>query len=258
MTTKKAKAKKAKPKKKKKAKRTELYFAFGSNLCERQMRARCPSAKAVEIAWLHGEKMIFRSYSRNWRGGVASIVPANRRTPGIVYAMTANDLARLDRCEGHPYIYKRERVHVQAQHDSNITFECWTYRLPGGELNPPSPIYLAQIYTAYLDWGFDLRRLPRPSRMGRARQVQPYRDHALLRDMAHAEIQASAREAKRTKKAKASGRRRKVAAPTPKPKKKKRPVPDAPQAPRPERYTGWSTTQIAGELRRQTSHLLTF
>jgi gamma-glutamylcyclotransferase (GGCT)/AIG2-like uncharacterized protein YtfP len=283
---------------------TVLYFAFGSNLNERQMKDRCPSARPIERAWLHGERLVFRSYSFGWRGGGASIVPADRRrTAGIVYAMSKEDLRKMDGYEGHPFSYKRERVHVQAMHDASLTYECWTYRLPGGGFNPPSHRYLAQIYVAYVDWGFDLRALPRPSRLSQplvsARFIPPKRKAVEVPIVTIPKSKKGKARAKRKKAkaakaappqqaidfetaameyaAKAIGnaaenivRRRRIAAaaamaagPTKiskrkapakkkagkKQKRKRRPAPDAPAR---GKYDGWSTRELADELRRET------
>jgi len=153
----------------------ELYFAFGSNLNAQQMRQRCPSAQAIDTAWLPGEKLVFRSYSDRWGGGVASIVPGAGRLPGIVWAISSDDLAHLDACEGHPHAYLRERVHVQGQDGSQVIHSCWTYRLPGGALNPPSQRYLAVIRNAYASWGFNNAALPKPNLKPSPQVIAPYR-----------------------------------------------------------------------------------
>ncbi len=49
-----------------------LYFAYGSNLSEAQMRARCPGARPAGRAALHGYRLAFAGYSALWGGAVAT------------------------------------------------------------------------------------------------------------------------------------------------------------------------------------------
>ncbi len=52
------------------------YFAYGSNMSQDQIRARCPSHKFLCAAELPGHKLAFTRYSRKRECGVADIVPA--------------------------------------------------------------------------------------------------------------------------------------------------------------------------------------
>jgi hypothetical protein len=51
------------------------YFAYSSNLNKKQMLERCPDSKPKFMATLHNYKLIFVGWSRQWRGGLASIKP---------------------------------------------------------------------------------------------------------------------------------------------------------------------------------------
>jgi len=51
------------------------YFAYGTNLSKKQMLERCPDSQPVLTATLPNYKLVFVSWSRQWRGGVASIMP---------------------------------------------------------------------------------------------------------------------------------------------------------------------------------------
>ena len=55
-----------------------LYFAYGSNLDEAQMRARCPGARRVARAVLPHHALHFGNWSERWQGSVASV----RRSSG--------------------------------------------------------------------------------------------------------------------------------------------------------------------------------
>ena len=51
------------------------YFAYASNLNQKQMQERCPDSKPLFIATLHHYRLVFLGWSRQWRGGYASIRP---------------------------------------------------------------------------------------------------------------------------------------------------------------------------------------
>ena len=71
------------------------YFAYGSNLDKRQMRERCPDSKPKFAAHLPNYRLIFVGWSRQWRGGVASIRPfRGERVLGAVYEVSDKDLRR--------------------------------------------------------------------------------------------------------------------------------------------------------------------
>jgi hypothetical protein len=74
-----------------------LYFAYGSNLDAEQMKARCPTARALRIARLADHRLDFTHYSKRWSGGAADVLPAPGRSVwGLVYEMGPDDFARLD------------------------------------------------------------------------------------------------------------------------------------------------------------------
>jgi gamma-glutamylcyclotransferase (GGCT)/AIG2-like uncharacterized protein YtfP len=139
--------------------RTLLYFAYGSNLDEGQMRARCPRAKALGRAALPNHALTFGGFSHKWRGAVASI----RRAPGeqvhgVLYRLPSEELAALDRFEGHPHSYVRESRFVITKDSRRLatvyvqpeeTFEPWA----------PQPKYFAVLAREYARRGFALEHL---------------------------------------------------------------------------------------------------
>lgn len=111
------------------------YFAYGSNLCLRQMRQRCPGALVVAAAVLPRYRLDFVQPHDGWGGGVAGVVPANDRVEGIVYRLSHDDLAALD---GHEPVaqgrYWRERARVLT-HAGNA-LSVWVYF---GQVFPDAP-----------------------------------------------------------------------------------------------------------------------
>ena len=82
-------------------------LAYGSNLCRQRMALRCPGVEAIGTTVIPGYRMLFKQ-SRT--GAYCTIEQdANCCVPALIYRISAEDEARLDRCEGYPrYYYKRE------------------------------------------------------------------------------------------------------------------------------------------------------
>jgi len=128
------------------------YFAYASNLNRKQMRERCPDSKPVFVATLPNYKLVFAGWSRQWRGGKASIkLFRGERVSGAVYEVSERDLSRLDRYEGCPGNYNRLKVTVFDEDGRSV--EAVTY-IKSGQLEEtqPSKEYLAVIQQGYRDW----------------------------------------------------------------------------------------------------------
>ena len=125
------------------------YFAYGSNLNQKQMKDRCPDSKPLFTAVLPNYKLVFVGWSRQWRGGVASIKSfRGERVRGAIYEVTEACLQRLDRYESG---YNRLKVTVVGEDDEPI--EAITYVKTGRlEDATPSKEYLAIIQQGLRDW----------------------------------------------------------------------------------------------------------
>lgn len=67
------------------------YFAYGSNMDMEQMRRRCPDAKRIDTAVLHGWKFALDEV------GYATVVPAaGASVPGLLWMLSDADEAELD------------------------------------------------------------------------------------------------------------------------------------------------------------------
>lgn len=125
------------------------YFAYGSNLNKKQMMARCPDSKPVFTATLPHYKLVFAGWSRQWRGGVASIKSfRGDRVRGAIYEVSEQCLRQLDRFESG---YNRFKITVLGEDSEPI--EAITY-IKAGQLEetPPSKEYLAVIQQGLRDW----------------------------------------------------------------------------------------------------------
>jgi len=128
------------------------YFAYGGNLNQKQMLERCPDSKPKFVATLPNYKLVFVGWSRQWRGGVASIKPfRGEKVLGAIYDISDRDLRRLDSYEGYP---NYNRLKVTVFNEKGEAVEAITYiKVRQSEETPPSAEYLAIIQQGYRDWG---------------------------------------------------------------------------------------------------------
>ena len=133
-----------------------LYFAYGSNLDPDQMQRRCPGHHVVGLAELRDFRLSFPLTSHDWGGGVASVSVAHGDAVwGVVYELTDEDLASLDRYEhfvgpGDQHnLYDRDTVSVQLVRADDGSFprrlRAWTYIARPANPSPPSRRYLDAI-----------------------------------------------------------------------------------------------------------------
>ena len=130
------------------------YFAYASNLNRKQMLERCPDSKPLLVATLPNYQLVFAGWSRQWRGGYATIkLSRGEKNFGAIYEVSERDLRRLDKYEGCPGNYNRLNVTVFGENGKPI--EAITYIKSGRlEETQPSKEYLAVIQQGYRDWGF--------------------------------------------------------------------------------------------------------
>lgn len=82
------------------------YFAYGSNMHEPRMLARCPGARLVGKAVLAGFRLVERLY--------ADVEPhSDQVVEGVLWTVSETDLRRLDYYEGvHAGVYRRRVLPV--------------------------------------------------------------------------------------------------------------------------------------------------
>jgi len=129
------------------------YFAYGSNLCVRQMQARCANAKRLFSARLPNYALIFTGGSRVSSGGTATIrLQKGTQVLGGVYEIDDRCLLSLDKHEGYPLVY--DRMNVIVFNDFGDAVEAVAYFKKGRAVEEPaSKEYLALIREGYRDWG---------------------------------------------------------------------------------------------------------
>ncbi|MGY4648702.1 phage replication-related protein YjqB (UPF0714/DUF867 family)/gamma-glutamylcyclotransferase (GGCT)/AIG2-like uncharacterized protein YtfP [Mycobacterium sp. URHB0021] len=113
------------------------YFAYGSNICVRQMARRCPDAVDPRPATLADHGWLIN------QRGVATVEPFDgSQVHGVLWQVTDDDLATLDSAEGVPSRYRRDRLTVQTDAGSS---EAWVYIDHRVDPGAPRPGYLERI-----------------------------------------------------------------------------------------------------------------
>jgi phage replication-related protein YjqB (UPF0714/DUF867 family) len=114
-----------------------FYFAYGSNLCVRQMAQRCPDAANPRRAVLADHDWLIN------QRGVATVEPLpGTQVHGVVWQLSDHDLATLDSAEGVPARYRRDQLTVQTEDGPS---DAWVYIDHRVNLGPPRPGYLERI-----------------------------------------------------------------------------------------------------------------
>ena len=123
-----------------------LYFAFGSNLNQKQMKRRCKDSKYIGCYSLKNYKLVFRNYFLG--GGVADIQKDKNSTVlGAIYKISKKDEKELDVYEDYPKTYIKKYFKILGK---KVMF----YYMPKKTMHvPPSKRYLNLIIQGYKDCG---------------------------------------------------------------------------------------------------------
>jgi len=129
------------------------YFAYGSNLSKKQMQERCSGFNPLYRATLPNYKLVFTGWSRQWRGGTATIKAVKGgKVQGALYEGTDKDFQLLDRFEGAPGEYRR--LNILVFDEDGRAIQAVTYIKSGQiEETQPSKEYALIMKQGYVDWG---------------------------------------------------------------------------------------------------------
>jgi cation transport regulator ChaC len=122
------------------------YFAYGSNMSGAILRERRGLSPLVcRPATLADYRLVFTLPVGPGERGVANVEPApGESICGVLYLLSAEDCARLDRTEGVPRFYQRHTVEVLASGGERIP--SYTYRSEfRAEGRKPSARYLGLL-----------------------------------------------------------------------------------------------------------------
>ena len=161
------------------------YFAYGSNLCVRQMARRCPGAVDPRPATLANHDWLINER------GVATVEPFDgSKVRGVVWRLTDHDLEVLDSAEGVPVRYRRDKLTV---HTDDGPSEAWVYIDHRVDPGAPRPGYLERIVDGAVHHGLPHRWIEflkrwdpshRPRRADKANSHAPRSLSELLADPA--------------------------------------------------------------------------
>ncbi len=124
-----------------------LYFAFGSNLNQKQMKRRCRDSKYIGCYSLKNYKLVFRNYFLG--GGVADVEKKNNSSVlGAIYKISKKDERELDIYEDFPKTYIKKYFRLLGK---KVMF----YYMPKKTKHIlPSKRYLNLIIQGYKDCGY--------------------------------------------------------------------------------------------------------
>jgi gamma-glutamylcyclotransferase (GGCT)/AIG2-like uncharacterized protein YtfP len=129
-----------------------LYFAYGMNTNLDSMRTRCPEAECLGPAELLNFELEFAHHCN------VRYLPGSR-VPGLLWAITEQDLASLDITEGYPYYYTREGAPVEHAGKHRLAI---VYTMVGTtEPSPPGEHYWNLVQTGYEENAISQRELTR-------------------------------------------------------------------------------------------------
>jgi len=127
-----------------------LYFAYGSNMDEGEIRDHCPSCRYLGPACLKAHRLAFTRRSIRSGTGVADVLPAaGHEVWGALYELDEEDLDALDRKEGRGWAYARDEKRVRLSTDGS-EHDVIVYTVVSKEPAevPPSREYLARLIAA--------------------------------------------------------------------------------------------------------------
>ena len=106
-----------------------LYFAYGSNLNQNQIKERCQSPEVIQVARLTGFRLAFLGNSKRWDGAEETVVLSpGDEVWGVVYKLNSGDAQKLDawqdvRLDGTgPYFHYPAEVEAQDGTHFSVVF----------------------------------------------------------------------------------------------------------------------------------------
>ena len=122
------------------------YIAYGSNMSENQMAHHCPGARLIGTGYLPNHRLEFYLH--------ATVERSRARDAGVpvaVWEIDAADEKSLDRYEGFPTYYTKQRRKVIMNDGSEIYGMVYIMKMIRPA--PPAARYYDAIADAYADLG---------------------------------------------------------------------------------------------------------
>jgi len=138
----------------------KYYFAYGSNMLERRLRAlkRVPDAKFCAVGQVPGRRLAFHKASSDESGkcDIPHCEDPSSVVHGVLYEVPDEQLAALDRAEGVGFGYIRESIEVRR--DDGISVSALVYVAEPSAIQPKLAPFT--WYHAYVVAGAREHNLP--------------------------------------------------------------------------------------------------
>jgi gamma-glutamylcyclotransferase (GGCT)/AIG2-like uncharacterized protein YtfP len=119
---------------------THYYFAYGRNTNLNAMEQRCPGAVRIGNAWVDG-------YAFKWRTVADIELSSDSYAVGVLWQLTDEHLDSLDRFEGFPHKYFRQRVLAKAGQQEYVS---WAYMMVNQDTESlPKDEYRTALFEGY-------------------------------------------------------------------------------------------------------------
>ena len=125
----------------------KYYIAYGIDICQEQMKRKCPDAELIGKAMLKDYALQFK--------GAASVVPQKgTQVPVLVWKISEADEIRLDICKGiYEGIYQKKTCEIEV--NSRIIFGI-IYTNYNGQDSFPKINYIQKMLHEYEQNGMDV------------------------------------------------------------------------------------------------------
>ena len=132
-----------------------LYAAYGVGINRTEMAKHCPTAKSIGVTELKNFRLAFRGGKACGTATIEKIKGGS--VPALLWEITPQDEAALDRLIGSPELYRKETLKVRW---NGVTVETFSYSLLGDKpLNRPSAFCYSTLLEGYKAAGFDMEIL---------------------------------------------------------------------------------------------------
>ena len=124
------------------------YFAYGSNMLTERLIQRCPSTKAVGVAFVDGYSLEFSKISKDGSGKATIVKSPDQRQYGVVFMIEKCDLNNLNDAEGLGKGYDLKCHFNVTLADTGLPIVTKTYTATKGHKDPslkPFDWYLALV-----------------------------------------------------------------------------------------------------------------
>jgi len=89
------------------------YFAYGSNMSSKRMKARVPFAGVIGVGVLRGHRLVFHKVSHDGSGKCDVIESDSDDVMGVLYEINEVEKLALDSVEGLDHGYKEKAIKVE-------------------------------------------------------------------------------------------------------------------------------------------------